>query len=95
MKASFSVVVSPIPDRLFLVPVGTVFGPLKMFLLHRQHINSGLKAIVVFVTPSVGTLISNCYFLRSVEEFPFTSELFKHLLAQFLLAKFFCNGYCT
>jgi len=89
MKASFSVVVSPTPDRLFLVSVGIDFGPLKMFLLHKQSTNSGLRAIVVFVMLFAHILISNCYFLCSVEAFPFANEFLRHVLAQFSWASFF------
>jgi hypothetical protein len=82
-------VVWPTPDPLFLVPVGIDFGRLRMSLLHKQGMISGLMAIVVFVMPSAGILIENCSFLRSVEAFPFANELLTHSLAQEKLSKVF------
>jgi len=82
MKASFSVVVWLIPDPLFLVPVGIGFGRLKMSLLHKQSMIGSLIAIAIFVMLSAHTSIWNCFFLRSVEAFPFGNELLMHILAR-------------
>jgi hypothetical protein len=60
MKASFSVAVWQTRDRLFLVPVGTGFGPLKTFLPRKRSASSGLMAIVAFVMHCVHISIWNC-----------------------------------